>query len=276
MSIAQTLSNMLNKNLKYCFCILTTGVSLVIGNNQANAALMAKGYEDIFSFSLEFTLPLAVPDTWRSQAVPPNAVPPNKYTYNNPNNVNDPKNGTLQSLNFWLVSLTLPIFNADIGNQQGNISLEHLVDPHVNAPPAGGLTGGAFSFLDPPVGILKNTQKYTTTHKDSQGKHRDDYVLTLNSAAKTLTVQGSHISCDSSVVKPSFIAQIDNIIRSTFISPVYAQTFPPISEVCQVPEPSPTLSILVIGGFGLLGAASTLNRKLKSSKSSEKDNTKTS
>jgi hypothetical protein len=269
MSIAQTLSTMLNKNLKYGFCILTTGVSLVIGNNQANAALIAKGYEDIFSFSLEFTLPLAAPDNWNSQA-----VPPNKYTYNNPNNVNDPKNGTLQSLNFWLVSLTLPIFNAAIGNQQGNISLEHLVDPHVNAPPAGGLTGVAFSFLDPPVGFLKNTQKYTATHKDSKGKHRDDYILTLNSAAKTLTVQGAHISCASSVVKPSFIAQIDNIIRFTFISPVYAQTFPPISEVCQVPEPSPTLSILVGGGFGLLGAASTLNRKLNPSKPSEKETTK--
>jgi hypothetical protein len=41
-----------------------------------------------------------------------------------------------------------------------------------------------------------------------------------------------------------------------------------------VPEPSSTAGLLAIGSFGALGAASTLKRKLKSSKPSEKETTK--
>jgi hypothetical protein len=41
-----------------------------------------------------------------------------------------------------------------------------------------------------------------------------------------------------------------------------------------VPEPSSTAGVLAIGSFGALGAASTLKRKLKSSKPSEKETTK--
>ena len=42
----------------------------------------------------------------------------------------------------------------------------------------------------------------------------------------------------------------------------------------QVPEPSSTAGLLAIGSFGALGAASTLKRKLKSSKTSENETTK--
>ena len=42
----------------------------------------------------------------------------------------------------------------------------------------------------------------------------------------------------------------------------------------EVPEPSSTAGLLAIGSFGALGAASTLKRKLKSSKPSEKETTK--
>ena len=42
----------------------------------------------------------------------------------------------------------------------------------------------------------------------------------------------------------------------------------------QVPEPSSTAGLLAIGSFGALGAASTLKRKLKSSKSDENYTTK--
>jgi len=41
-----------------------------------------------------------------------------------------------------------------------------------------------------------------------------------------------------------------------------------------VPEPSSTAGLLAIGSFGALGAASTLKRKLKSSKPSENETTK--
>ena len=41
-----------------------------------------------------------------------------------------------------------------------------------------------------------------------------------------------------------------------------------------VPEPSSTAGLLAIGSFGALGAASTLKRKLKSSKTSENETTK--
>ncbi|CCI20557.1 conserved exported hypothetical protein [Microcystis aeruginosa PCC 9807] len=41
-----------------------------------------------------------------------------------------------------------------------------------------------------------------------------------------------------------------------------------------VPEPSSTAGLLAIGSFGALGAASTLKRKLKSSKSDENETTK--
>lgn len=78
----------------------------------------------------------------------------------------------------------------------------------------------------------------------------------------------------ASVPRSSFIASVGNIIKSAFIAPVYAQTIPP--DICRVPEPSSNLGILVIGTFGLLGATSTLTRKLKSSKSSEKETTKVS
>ncbi len=42
----------------------------------------------------------------------------------------------------------------------------------------------------------------------------------------------------------------------------------------QVPEPTSTAGLLAIGSFGALGAASTLKRKLKSSKTSEKETIK--
>ena len=45
-------------------------------------------------------------------------------------------------------------------------------------------------------------------------------------------------------------------------------------DVKLVPEPSSTAGLLAIGSFGALGAASTLKRKLKSSKTSEKETTK--
>ncbi|MCA2641364.1 MULTISPECIES: PEP-CTERM sorting domain-containing protein [unclassified Microcystis] len=45
-------------------------------------------------------------------------------------------------------------------------------------------------------------------------------------------------------------------------------------DVKLVPEPSSTAGLLAIGSFGALGAASTLKRKLKSSKPSEKETTK--
>ena len=46
--------------------------------------------------------------------------------------------------------------------------------------------------------------------------------------------------------------------------------------VVKTPEPSSTAGLLALGSFGALGAASTLKRKLKSSKSSEKETTKVS
>ncbi len=45
-------------------------------------------------------------------------------------------------------------------------------------------------------------------------------------------------------------------------------------KLVPVPEPSSTAGLLAIGSFGALGAASTLKRKLKSSKTSEKETTK--
>jgi hypothetical protein len=42
-----------------------------------------------------------------------------------------------------------------------------------------------------------------------------------------------------------------------------------LSNLKVVPEPSSTAGLLAIGSFGALGAASTLKRKLKSSKSDE-------
>jgi|688.fasta_scaffold486435_1 hypothetical protein len=88
---------------------------------------------------------------------------------------------------------------------------------------------------------------------------------------------GTHFKCSASVSRSSFIASIGNIIKSAFITPAYAQTLNPEEEVCKVvPEPSLNLGILAIGTFGLLGAASNLKRKLKSSKSSEKETTKVS
>ena len=45
-------------------------------------------------------------------------------------------------------------------------------------------------------------------------------------------------------------------------------------DVKLVPEPSSTAGLLAIGSFGALGAASTLKRKLKSSKTSENETTK--
>ena len=47
-----------------------------------------------------------------------------------------------------------------------------------------------------------------------------------------------------------------------------------ISNLKVIPEPSSTAGLLAIGSFGALGAASTLKRKLKSSKPSEKETTK--
>ncbi|NCQ92791.1 MAG: PEP-CTERM sorting domain-containing protein [Microcystis aeruginosa LG13-03] len=47
-----------------------------------------------------------------------------------------------------------------------------------------------------------------------------------------------------------------------------------LSNLKLVPEPSSTAGLLAIGSFGALGAASTLKRKLKSSKPSEKETTK--
>jgi hypothetical protein len=47
-----------------------------------------------------------------------------------------------------------------------------------------------------------------------------------------------------------------------------------LSNLKVVPEPSSTAGLLAIGSFGALGAASTLKRKLKSSKPSEKETTK--
>ena len=47
-----------------------------------------------------------------------------------------------------------------------------------------------------------------------------------------------------------------------------------VSNLKLVPEPSSTAGLLAIGSFGALGAASTLKRKLKSSKPSEKETTK--
>jgi len=43
----------------------------------------------------------------------------------------------------------------------------------------------------------------------------------------------------------------------------------PVENLKLVPEPSSTAGLLAIGSFGALGAASTLKRKLKSSKSDE-------
>jgi len=43
----------------------------------------------------------------------------------------------------------------------------------------------------------------------------------------------------------------------------------PVKNLKLVPEPSSTAGLLAIGSFGALGAASTLKRKLKSSKTSE-------
>jgi len=48
----------------------------------------------------------------------------------------------------------------------------------------------------------------------------------------------------------------------------------PVKNLKLVPEPSSTAGLLAIGSFGALGAASTLKRKLKSSKPSEKETTK--
>ena len=48
----------------------------------------------------------------------------------------------------------------------------------------------------------------------------------------------------------------------------------PVENLKLVPEPSSTAGLLAIGSFGALGAASTLKRKLKSSKPSEKETTK--
>lgn len=47
-----------------------------------------------------------------------------------------------------------------------------------------------------------------------------------------------------------------------------------LSNLKLVPEPSSTAGLLAIGSFGALGAASTLKRKLKSSKTSEKETIK--
>jgi hypothetical protein len=47
-----------------------------------------------------------------------------------------------------------------------------------------------------------------------------------------------------------------------------------LSNLKLVPEPSSTAGLLAIGSFGALGAASTLKRKLKSSKTSENETTK--
>ena len=47
-----------------------------------------------------------------------------------------------------------------------------------------------------------------------------------------------------------------------------------LSNLKLVPEPSSTAGVLAIGSFGALGAASTLKRKLKSSKTSENETTK--
>ncbi|GAL95874.1 PEP-CTERM sorting domain-containing protein [Microcystis aeruginosa] len=48
----------------------------------------------------------------------------------------------------------------------------------------------------------------------------------------------------------------------------------PVQNLRLVPEPSSTAGLLAIGSFGALGAASTLKRKLKSSKTSENETTK--
>jgi hypothetical protein len=48
----------------------------------------------------------------------------------------------------------------------------------------------------------------------------------------------------------------------------------PVKNLKLVPEPSSTAGLLAIGSFGALGAASTLKRKLKSSKTSENETTK--
>ena len=67
---------------------------------------------------------------------------------------------------------------------------------------------------------------------------------------------------------------LDNLLTSEHKYPkVNAKIYKFNIKPCPIPELTSTLSLL---GLGTLGAASTLKRQLKSSKSSEKETTKVS
>lgn len=228
-----------NRDTKYSFYILTTGLLLFLGSNQANAALSARGSENINSFSLVFDLP-AQKDTWNSTQ--------NTYVDSQNNN---------QKLQFW--SLILDLFDGDVVD--GLIQTQHLVDPHTNKPPPGVLLLITFRLTDPPQkppAPLRNTISFKKDHKDSQGKHSDGWILTLDKTAQTLKVQGSHCSEPEPKKSLSVLSTLEENTGEFCISE-------------PVPEPSSLLSLL---SLGILGTTLTFKRKQKTSKSSEKGTTK--
>lgn len=240
------------KKLKYALHTLsTTGLLLLLGNNQANAALLARGVEDKFTFTLEFTLPVQQ-DTWDSGL--------NNVFFNT-------ETGKNEVLKYW--SLKLVLVPGTVGVVNGSIQSGHLIDPHKNKPlppllgDAGMVLIQPFRLKDPPQpqnsGPLKNTISYEKDHKDSLGNHNDGWILKLDNTAKELKVRGSH--CEKTNSPENRLSEFSTPEKNTGAFCVI------VPEPVTVPEPSSVLTLLIMG---CIGTNTLLNYKLKNSKSTEK------
>jgi hypothetical protein len=130
------------------------------------------------------------------------------------------------------------VFNVPVTDRIGHSPTDNLFNPNGGFAPGvlpAGNTAGKFSF----GGLAFHVGG--TVNEDYQVFTRPDFGSTFKRPGPGYDYGGCPGSCKGAI---------------------------------QVPEPTSTAGLLAIGSFGALGAASTLKRKLKSSKPSENETTK--
>jgi hypothetical protein len=207
---------------------------------------------------------------------------------------------------FWRGNINIKQTNGDIiigpDILQLNLIVQHKNDS-CDISPANPALGVPFSYLinldlsnptikakieDTPNGRQINITEFKEKEIHISPNHFDSSSFSLtanilsgtfandrNIGLYTIKVNDSH--CQSSTIPTkatpgsAVIASIGSFLSSALMPAAFAETVSCTSEPPKVPEPSANSGILAFGTVVFLGAASTtLKRKLKSSKSSEK------
>jgi len=187
--------------------------------------------------------------------------------------------GIFDYSNAWTVKIEDNMRNATVVY---NFSLN--IAPTLTVGPVGGSIGGFginVNYTPPPVGGVLFSQLalpkdfniiLTTTKTSEQGFFASGGRIEVGGFVKDTAPGTTRILYDNKHFATGKGLFVYDFTRAAGTGSVRTEVYDETTSI-KVPEPSSILSILALG---TLGAASTLKRKLKSSKSSEKETTKVS